>query len=249
MPCPNCDDPMMPAVVDKQSILHCKNCGGTFFEENGINRITAEDAEKLADDKKTLLVVDNEKLCPKDHLLLSLVKGDEAIPQTVHLFKCAACKGIFVYPDDLIHFKRAQSAKVNYFKLWDIPLPSVRAVVIASFTIFVSLALFTTFLTYQRGTATPTQAENVVKNLNISQSGRYIFISFRTQSPYQSRISFFDRTTSQEFTKTISDTPKTLHYLTTSDLDPNHEIYYRITLKTSTQEFVAKEGKLEVAQR
>src|SRR4051794_29741987 len=42
MHCPNCSQIMISAIYDEQTVLHCRTCGSSFFEENGINHISLE---------------------------------------------------------------------------------------------------------------------------------------------------------------------------------------------------------------
>ncbi len=156
--CPNCLKPMNLVVADNQNILHCPNCGGSFFEENGINRITVETAQKLAEDKTSDEVSGTEKKCPKDQTSLKPIFTDynrfqpisAPFPTDVTLLRCPKCQGIFAYPDDLIKFKQAQIAKIEYFKLWNIPLPSLKSVIILGATALIFVAGLVNYTLFQK---------------------------------------------------------------------------------------------------
>ncbi len=237
MLCPNCHQPMNLVNADKQNILHCSNCGGSFFEENSINRITVETAQKLADDKKTDEIVGKEKKCPKDGQVLKAIPSDfnqwqmatTPLPPDITLLRCQKCAGIFAYPDDLINFKQAQSAKIEYFKSWGMPLPSLKSVVIFGLTGLFFLTVIINYTFFQKGLA-PTSARDLIKKVHLSRSGHYLFIFFKTETPFRSTIVFRDVTEKKTVTKIISPQPKNLHQLTTGDFNLDNEIYYQIIL-------------------
>ena len=64
MSCPNCSQTMVSAVYDGQNVLHCRTCGSSFFEENGINHISLESAETLANDQQEAIIIGKPKICP-----------------------------------------------------------------------------------------------------------------------------------------------------------------------------------------
>lgn len=217
-------------VIDEQAILHCLNCGGTFFEENGINRISFTTAQNLASDKKTSQISINDKHCPKDQTILIPLRSEENIPQDVILFRCDTCHGIFTYPNDLVIFKKAQEVKIDYFKIWGIPLPSIRSVAVLSFFLFLSVVSLMTYTYFQKQNIANIQAQELIKSLYLSTSNRYLFISFKTLLPLKSKVIFNDSSNNQTLEKEISGQPATFHQLTTSDVNIEDEIYYQIIL-------------------
>ena len=246
MSCPNCKEIMQTVILDNQIILHCSLCGASFFEENGINRISFESAEKLFEEKKNTEVSGQEKLCPKDKTILKPIVNQENIPTEVTLLRCSTCKGIFVFADDLINFKKAQEAKIDYFKAWNIPLPSLKAVVVLSFVALVSAAIFSRFILFQRGPYRYTNATDLIKNIYLSKSGRYLFISFKTDYPFRSKIIFNDKTANITISKNISQKLTFIHFLTTTDIDFNHQYNYQIILiDNKGQEITTEEKELD----
>ena len=247
MSCPNCGSEMTVKVLENQTILHCPTCGGSFFEENGINRITLHEAENLALDKKTDDVSGDNKLCLKDQTRMKPLTNQENIPADVTLLLCSVCKSIFSYPDDLIKFKQAQEAKLNYYKTWKMPLPSLQSVAVLSFIALVSAALFSRFLFFNNGSLSPSQAQDLIKNVNFTSSNRYLFISFKTTIPVTAKIILTDKNTKTTMTKIISSTPKTLHILTTGDIPLTDEIWYQIVVKDKDgKEIKTEMRKMEV---
>lgn len=222
---------MTVKVLENQTILHCQNCGSSFFEENGINRITVKEAEELAKDKTTDEVSGADKLCLKDGTVLKVMDSGENIPPNATLLRCPTCKSIFVFPEDLILFKQAQEAKLNYFKAWQIPMPSLQTVVVLSFVAFAAAIIFSRSVYFQGNSISTTQAHDLIKKIYASKSGQYIFVSFTTQIPVTSRVVFRDATNGKIVKKEASTNYTTVHYITTGNLNPNDNIYYTIVLK------------------
>lgn len=220
---------MDQATIDKQSVLHCPNCGGSFFEQNGINRISLASALDLTRKKKSDEISGDKKFCPRDQAQLEILPhSEESIPSEVTLLRCPTCRGIFAFPDDLVSFKKAQEAKVNYFSLWHFPLSSIKTIVILSVVVFFSALFFTASLYSRPGEKT--QAQDIIRNSYISRSGVYMFFSFQTTKPMRSRLSIEDKTTDSVIMKNIATKPQTMHTLTVSGLILQDELYYQIIL-------------------
>lgn len=241
--------------LDSQVILHCSNCGASFFEENGINRISQDSAFQLSQDKKNNEVSGLEKKCPKDQNVLQPISTNfnefqpisTPIPPDVTLLQCHTCKGIFVFPEDLLAFKKAQDAKLNYFKIWGIPLPSLKSVVVLFFIAFISATVFFRFLLFQQGSLGHTQARDLIKQVSFSKSGRYGFISFKTTFSVRSYIILTDTITGKRITKQISAKPALLHYITITDIPFIYPLTYHIVLVDERgKEVKTEEGKLEI---
>lgn len=230
MSCPNCGQQLSPRHLDNQTVFHCSNCGGTFFEENGINRLSLKSAVQLAVDKKTDEISSEIKHCPKDGNRLVAVLNDEAIPRGVTLLRCQRCRGIFAFPEDLVNFKQAQNTKVDYYKMWETPLSSLRAVIVLSFILFISASLYFTYSTIQRNASLQLQAANQIKNLEITSSGRFLIVAFQTNSADRSQIIFNDQTLNKKFVKTIAPKNSKNHVFTSTQLNLSDNLSYQIVL-------------------
>lgn len=243
MLCPNCNQTIDYINLDSQHILHCHNCGASFFEENAINRISIKSAELLADDKLTDEVFGNAKNCPKDKTKLNLIENNETMPQDVTLLRCPSCRGIFSYPDDLLRFKKAQDVKIEFFKLWNKPLPSLRTVLVLSFVAIMSFTVISRFSTFLNQMSRQSQATDLIKKIYISKSDRYLFISFKTDTQFRSEIIFTDITTGGKIMKTISNNPTNLHYLTTGDVNLDNEVFYQLILINDKGKIIKTDSK------
>lgn len=188
-----------------------------------------------------------QKFCPKDGDVLYVIADDQAIPQDVTLLRCGHCAGIFAYPDDLIRFKQAQKAKLSYFKFWNIAPSSIRTIALLSFIAVFSFAALSRYIFFQKQSVSTIQASDLIKNVYLNKSGRYLFISFKSQIPLKTQIIFIDKTIGKKIDKTVSDSAKTLHILTATDLNLEDEIYYQIAAEDEKgNEIKTKEIKLEL---
>lgn len=227
MLCPNCSEQLDIIEVSNQKVLHCKNCGGNFFEENSINRISARDAETLTKDAQENIITGNPKICPKDSIFLHLIDSDEAVPHNISLFRCPKCRGIFAYPDDLLKFKKAQNIKIEFFKIWQNPLPALKTVLVLSFIAVLSVTVYSNLT---NRSIQSTQAESIVGTVTFTNEGRYLFVNFHTQIPYLSSILIHDKTTNRTVIDPINKEPASLHYVAITNVDLHHDLYYQIIL-------------------
>jgi len=230
---------------DNEIVLHCSTCGSSFFEKDGIKRISSSSARKIADDAQGNYVLGNKKICPKDQAELSEITGDPALPKNTVLLECPTCKGVFAYPDDLLKFKgvrepsplSAQSLRL---------LPAPRTIFMLSFVAILSLAALLNFGSIFRSVSVGSRADGMVnKIITATDNNRhYLFFDFTTDIPYTSKVRFIDKTTGKEILKNVSAEPKKVHHLITSDIDLTHEIYYQIMLGDNGS--ITSEKKLEV---
>lgn len=226
MLCPNCQQPLQQSALDKQHILHCTNCGCTFFEENGINRIRATTARLLASNKRAYEVSASEKLCPKDKIVLESVSNDKAIPEGVTLLRCPRCFGILAYPEDLIMFKNAQDTKLRYFKKAQRPLPALSAIIVLA---FLAAASFSVVTSLGKKQANQVKATSLVKRVDVVQSGPTTIITFTTTLPVQSAIQITDQETGKEATtRIVSPRLTTSHLFSSGSINTDHNIRFKI---------------------
>lgn len=103
MICPNCDRRMQEYLFDHQTLLHCDGCGGSYFAQNGINRISLATAKVLQKDLKSADQVTTTQpepakqihphFCPRDHGVMLPLYNDETVPHDVELLECHDCHG------------------------------------------------------------------------------------------------------------------------------------------------------------
>lgn len=247
MQCPNCSAKLATLNYDNQEVLHCPQCSGSFFELNGINRVSLKSARILALEQIEGEVpkVNATKLCPKDESPLYLITSNPAIPQHVSLFECESCKGVFAMPQDLINFKRAQTIKIDFFKLWNRPMPSVKAVLVLSSFIFIFASILATQL--PRTQTTSTQASDVIKNIFITGTEDQLYIYFSTQEMFTSRLILTNTLTGNTHIQIISDALTTAHSTTINNIDLTARYTYHIILTDRNgKEVRTEEQKIEI---
>lgn len=231
MICPNCKKKMKEKLLDKQSLYHCGNCGSSFFEQNGINRITLKSASELSHEKKEDLYTPDQKKCPRDNTDMKEIDNEDSIPREVSLFQCPVCWGIFVYPQDLIVFKKAQKVKIQFFKLWGKPLPSVQNILVFGFITLVSVSLLGAMVTLQKQKADVSQASGPAKGVRFEMMKNGLVVYFTTTLPYQSKIVMTDPVKDISIVKTLSDTPVMIHILNIKDVDIQKGMTYHLELR------------------
>ncbi len=230
MVCPNCSETLQPVYMDNQYINHCGSCGCSFFEENGINRITYDSARTLSENKYRKFVSPKAKHCPIDFATLVPISNTESVPSHITLFVCPSCSGVLVYPEDLVKFKKAQGAKIDYYKSWGKPFASLQAVLIVLVIMVLSASSYLTITTINNRALYKSEASDLFKSLSIAKSGRYIILSFKTNTPFKSQILLINDRTKGRALKGISNEFKKAHEVVISDVDPYDPYSYRIIL-------------------
>ena len=243
MVCPNCSESMKSTYVDSQFVSHCSSCGCTFFEENSINRVTYDTARSLAEDRYRHFISPAQKCCPVDFSPFVPISNIEAVPSNVTLFTCPACSGVFVYPEDLVKFKRAQGAKIDYYKSWGKPFASLQAVLIIFVITFLGLTSYLTLNTLRNRSLYKSEASDLFKTITIVRSGHYILIGFRTNTPLKSQILLRNNKTSKEIVTTISATARKVHEITVTNIDLIDDYSYRIILTDANGQSITTELK------
>jgi len=161
MQCPNGDGELLikSQARDRLNITyhHCPTCHGFWVDAFNANYLKTEDLASegvaLKGSPTTL-----QPICPQCHQPLTITHG-ENIPQNVQTWKCPNNHGYFFPKGELFKFKKAQEAKINYFKLWSIPFPKVASVLLAVFVFFiVSVSL----VTIQQRKSYQLQAKNIL---------------------------------------------------------------------------------------
>ncbi len=248
MPCPNCESQMASFTYDGQEVYHCPACATSYFSENGVNRITLESARILAVEPSEVHPPKSPyiKSCPRDKYPLNLIMNNPAIPQNVSLYQCPFCKGVAVSAKDLLAFKKAQAVKIEYYKAWNKPMPSIKTVLVLSTFVFVFASILYTQFGPMGKFGTPAQAEDVVKHTYESASADRLLISFQTTKPFRSRIILEDKDTKEIVLRAVSTTPQTLHTVTISPINISHSLFYKIALADDTgKEIFTKEMRVK----
>lgn len=246
MTCPQCQQPLSHLDIENTSgdpkiVEECLNCGGHFLESYLINFISPETARNidsvLPKDPHAQL---NNPICHKCGQIMFSIRDGESVPQTVTVFNCPNNHGDFFPKGQLYLFKKAQQAKINYHKIWGIPLKTVFSVVIPIFVIFSVVTILPSVMTEMNKSR-----ENRIKATEIltpplitSLSDTHLLLSFSTYKKVTSSIQF---TSGQNKTYEISTTPDTNHLVSLDDLLPSTTYKYILILDPNGQKITTSE--------
>ncbi len=246
MTCPLCHEQMSSIEIETTdgqitSVDECHNCGGHFLPPvlaNFISQNTAKNIDSIIPKATSLPIA--APVCPHCHQNMSSIK-DDAVPQTVTVFSCPNNHGDFYPKNQLLLFKKAQDAKINYHKLWGIPLKSAFAVIVPVIVLFTAITVIPNVVDQIR-----LNQENRVKAGDILTqplitpiSGTQVLISFSTKNSVKTSITF---TEGLNKTFDVSSKEDTNHLLSVDDLKPQTSYKYYITIdyqgkKTNTTEY------------
>lgn len=234
MTCPQCLDHLNTlevSLVDGKirHVEECLNCGAHFLENYLVNFISVETARNIDSVlPKKQVPLTSEPKCHHCGQVMFAIK-DDAVPQTVTVYNCPNGHGDFFPKGQLFLFKKAQDAKINYHKLWGIPLKTAFAVIIPLFIVFTSITVL----------------PSVVRELNKSQENRVkaseiltaplitpisdtqVLISFSTVNQVSTTITFI-----KGLNKTfpVSEIPEKNHLLSVENLSPSTTFEYIIVI-------------------
>lgn len=215
-----------PLLVD-----FCFFCGGVWldhFEANQISLKSVKELSKKSLSREKILTNHYSLLCPKCREKLEVARG-ESIPLNCTVYRCPSCGGNFFKRGELLKFKRAQKAKLNYFKVWQIPLHSAFAILLPLlFLTIISLSIPVTVYLVKQNQEQRTQAQELVKNINVYQVDKSsVLIVWETEKPVISEIEF-GKTRFLGEKMTVSASPTTLHQVKIKNLLSGKRYYYRI---------------------
>jgi len=154
---------------------------------------------------------------------------DDSVPATVTIFSCPNNHGDFFPVNQLLLFKKAQDAKINFHKLWGIPVKSAFAVLMPAIIIFTAIAVIPNVLNMMRTTqeSRVKASEILTQPLITPISQTQVLINFSTRQPSTTNIRFTEGLTQ---TYEVSKTETTNHLLMVNDLQPATSYKYVIDI-------------------
>ncbi len=228
MQCPNADGELEQKIHQKEGLVityhQCPVCDGSWLDAFNTNYLSTEDlASKGVAFKGSPAAA--PPICPQCEELLIMTHGDN-IPQDVQTWKCPNDHGYFFPKGELFKFKKAQEAKINYFKLWNIPLPSVASVLLAAFIFFiVSLSL----VNIGQRQIYQLQAQNILKSQEAFVADTSVTIAATTTIKTTATLHVGD------FMQTMQTKDNILHTLFLSHLTPGtYEHYFTFIIDGKT---------------
>lgn len=247
MNCPDCSQKLeiiefKPAKKKlKLKIVYCSYCGGYWLDSLTVNNLSYKDIEQLEKLLKISSLSPQEtKLCPQCQIPLQRME-EESIPHEIFIFSCNRCYGRWFPGHQLLKFKKAQEAKLQYFKEWKIPLKSIFAILLP---ILIIIPLAIHFRPRKQAEIYLVKPEGEIIEEEFSKplvtylEAGEIEISFSTQTPC---LSFLEYGLAKDKVNRllINDKPSLSHKIIISKLQPKTIYWYRLISKIEGKEFVS----------
>ncbi len=233
MTCPQCNETLNLLTITtidgkEKTVYECLDCGGHFIENFLVNFISTETAHNIDSvlPKKHNQINQSIKCLHCGQTMFSI---KENIPQTVTVYNCPNSHGDFFPKGQLLLFKKAQDAKINYHKLWGIPLKTAFAVIIPLFILFTSVTVLPNLIQQIENTKeTRIKASELTSTPLITPlSDTQVLISFSTTNQVVTKIIF---TSGKEGEYFVSESPDSNHILQLDNLSPSTKYTYRIII-------------------
>lgn len=233
MLCPTCNHQLLSLLLKTNTqdigIDYCQNCGGVWTDPGEINFFNEKDLKPLLQvlPKNPPEPNGQNNFCPRDRALLEFFRG-ENVPVNLDVFSCPKCHGYWFPHKNLLKFKEAQNVKINYFKTWNIPLPSIYAVVLPVLAfVVIGGGILAAYQTITQTQDNRIQAKDFIsKPLVILRDSGQVIISFTTQEAAITQLKYW--TNEAEKTQIdISKQESTTHTIVLRDLEPNQTYYYQ----------------------
>ncbi len=248
MICPNCSHNLTPLTITtvargRLEVDHCYFCGGVWFDHYEINRFPMKEALQLSRVATAvdLNLVKGNNECPRDGSLLTQARN-ESIPPDISVLVCPKCGGSFVNKSDLITLKKAQKLKLEYFKAWKIPIPSLSSFLIPSFLLIItSLAVVLTgsYYTKQREEIRIKASELIGVPTVITSQPNLVVISFTTTVPALTSIAYYEEGAKEPHTIPVSVNPETKHIVILKNLNSGKNYKFKIYLEEASGKIIS----------
>lgn len=112
----------------------------------------------------------------------------EAIAPDILAWYCTSGHGYFFPRGHLRKFRTAQVARVSYHKLWQIPTPAIRSVLLSSMILFMILTSSILVSQIRQRQRSESQAQSIIESRQVIVSGGRVAIFAQTVVPSQLRI-------------------------------------------------------------
>lgn len=180
-----------------------------------------------------------------NYLPLEVLTGDTARPEEGASFRCPECQeplerahedamapdvvawycptghGYFFPRGNLRRFRMAQEARVVYHKLWQIPMPPIRTVLLASIILIAAVASVVTLSQLRQSQSIETQAREVITYHDVIVKDSEITMIARTNAPTTLAVTIVQTELDAEMNSPDGRT----HSLTVYDLNPGSYSY------------------------
>ncbi len=122
MVCPDCGYRLVEVASAAGVIARCYRCGGFWLAGETANKLTAGELTSWRRISVSSAYLSGGKgVCPADGMVLTKYVGEQ-VPANLSVMHCQRCGKWWFPGDNLFNYKPAAEAKMNYFRLWGIPL-------------------------------------------------------------------------------------------------------------------------------
>lgn len=250
--CPECNHKLRAVTIAGKSgsliLDYCSRCGGiwtdhaetNFFESKDLKRV-----EKLLP-KKRPLNLKGPMACPHDKTKLEDLEH-ESVPYGVTVRHCPKCSGNWFPNNQLQKFKKAQKVKVNYFKVWNIPLHSIYAVLLPVLVVAILTAgLIGGIIGMRSRQDQQILADDAISTPSVvTISETEVMIVFMTQKEALSSITYWV-VGEEKTTLPVSNNPQNTHNIRLKDLKPATTYSYYVTITINEKQTQSPVYQLEV---
>jgi hypothetical protein len=155
----------------------------------------------------------------------------ENIPEQVHIYNCPDSHGYFFPAGQLAAFKKAQAVKIEYHKLWNVPLPSVKGVLLTGMIILVLTGgLVAGFIGLSNRQTTSSQAQGLLTSQYVRALPTSKSVLFSAQTPYDADLTLHIPSLNN-FEKAFVTMDHRTHSVIVTGIPPGtYRYYYVITI-------------------
>ncbi len=244
--CPDCNHHLTPVTIPIKGsnviLDYCGNCGGVWTDHAETNFFALKDLQTLHNvlphaPKKALTGSHN---CPHDNRQLNRLEH-ESTPLGVSIFHCATCGGNWFPYGELARFKKAQKAKVDYFKVWGIPLHSMYAVLLPLLVLAILTGgMLGAVLSIKQQQNFQGQAHDIIGKPIVIKgpTPEEIIITFTTSKEARSSLIYWSNPVVQK-TVNIAMQEQKSHMIKLEGLTPKTTYFYTITIETDSQKLTS----------
>lgn len=167
---------------------------------------------------------DATPFCPECGAAL-IPATEESIPRSVTAYRCPRGHGYLFPGNELVKFKEAQEAKLAYHRLWNIPLPDMKSVLLGSLGLVMAIGLGITVFEMQKSRDIRSSAARVITSQTASVSAATRSVVFSAITGFQTQV-VLHIDALNGFAQTMETKDQTIHTLTVRDVPAGSYEYY-----------------------
>lgn len=150
---------------------------------------------------------------------------EESIPRSVTAYRCPQGHGYLFPRNELAKFKEAQEVKLAYHRLWNIPLPDMKSVLLGSLGLVMAIGLGITVLEIQKSRDIRSSAARVITSQTATASAQTRSVVFSAITGFQTSVVLHIDSLSG-FAQPMETKDQTIHTLTVRDIPSGSYEYY-----------------------